>query len=143
MRFYPVNVQPETDEGFEGFYGTFVQDEVLPGVAEGKTVDDVLTMLGEMLLENIEMYVNENIAIPDPLPVEQGQYAVMLPTLVEAKVLLHNARVKRGLNKSELGRLTGISAVEMGRILDPRHGTKIEAIDRIMQVLETPLRLSV
>lgn len=140
MRFYPANL---FDHSGGGYYATFVQDELLTGVTQGETLEETLEMLEDMLLCNVEDYIADNIPFPEPLPVEQGQYAVALPTLVEAKVLLHNERVKRGLNKSELGRLTGISAVEMGRILDPRHGTKIEAIDRIMQALASPLILSV
>lgn len=60
---------------------------------------------------------------------------------LEAKVLLNNERVKQGLTPKALGELAGLSAVEIGRILNPRYGSKIDAIEKVLIALGKPLKL--
>jgi antitoxin HicB len=143
MRYYPAYAIPETDEGYTGFWGKFVQNTDLPANASGKTKEELTTSLEDCLLAIVDIYFDQDRIFPEPLPVVGDQLAVKLPSIVEAKILLNNERLKRKMRKAELARLAGVTPTEMQRILNPRHGTKLDAIEQVLNALGVSFRLFV
>lgn len=143
MRFYPAYAIPETDEGYTGFWGRFVQNADLPATADGATVEALTQSLEECLIGLVEIYFEEDRIFPEPLPIVGEQIAVKLPSIIEAKILLNNERLKRKMKKAELARLAGFTPTEMQRILTPRYGTKLDAIEQALNALGVSFRLFV
>lgn len=145
MRFYPAQVFNKSDQGeqYQGFWAVFIQENDLPAVANGSTKEELIANLEECLLANVESYFEDDRIFPEPLPVVGEQLAVKLPSIIEAKVLLNNERLKRGLKKAELARLAGFTPTEMQRILTPRYGTKLDAIEQALNALGVSFRLFV
>lgn len=132
MQYYPAVLHPHSGGGY---WATFVQEAVLTGATQGEDETEVMAMLDDLLLCNLVDYFNEGKIVPDPIPLSKGQVGVPVSTQLEAKILLHNERVKRGLSKAELGRLAGLTPVEIGRVLNPRYGSKMEVLDKVMNAL--------
>lgn len=145
MRYYPAQVFNKADEGeqYSGFWAVFVQENDLPAVADGETMAALNAALEECLLANVESYFEDDRIFPEPLPVTGEQIAVKLPSIIEAKILLNNERLKRKMKKAELARLAGFTPTEMQRILTPRHGTKLDAIEQALNALGLSFRLFV
>lgn len=139
MRYYPAILHSHSGGGF---WAVFVQEAELTGVTQGEDKAETLAMLEDMLLCNLTDYFDDGKIVPDPLPIEGDQIGVPVSSQLEAKVLLHNERVKLRLSKAELGRLAGLNPVEIGRVLNPRYGSKMEVLDKVLAALGLTLSLA-
>ena len=137
MRFYPAIFEPDHEAG--GFVIHFPQ---FGGWTQGDNPQEAMAAAEDLLLSYIEDYFKLGRQIPEPAPIAEGQQAVMLPTSVVAKVLLHNAMVQENVNKAELARRLGMLPQEVQRLLKPRVYSKIDTIARALGVLNHPLQLS-
>ena len=75
--------------------------------------------------------------LPLDLPslVEEGEAAIGLPLQTAAKASLYLAWRKCGRSKSEVARRMGVQEGEVRRILSPRHGTRLGAIEAAARVM--------
>lgn len=80
--------------------------------------------------------------LPRPTQVQAGEIAVSLPLETGMKAELYRAWKTSGISKAELGRRLNIHETEVRRILDPRHGTRLEAIERAFKALGYRLEVS-
>jgi len=83
----------------------------------------------------IEIYFDEKRVVPAPSRVRRGQLSVTLPALVTAKVLLANEMVSQGVRKAELARRLDVHMPQVDRLIDPRHSSKLEAIEAALSKL--------
>ena len=73
-----------------------------------------------------------------PLVPEAG-----LAPLLAAKTALYLAMREQGVNNTRLAKRMGCDEKEIRRLLDPRHGSKIERIDAALRQLDRRLHLQV
>lgn len=139
MRYYPAVIH---DHEKGGYWATFADEEKLTGVTQGEDLAELDEMLEDLLICNVKDYFDEDKYFPEPTEPKAGERLVAMSSQLEAKVLLNNERVKQGLTKKALGELAGLSAVEIGRILNPRYGSKIDAIEKVLIALGKPLKLA-
>lgn len=144
MRYYPAEILPDSEGGF---YAHFIYDHhdtetELSGVVCGATFEDTQAELEELLIGIVESYFKNDKPFPAPRALKQGQSPVLMPTLVEAKVLLHNERLKRKLSKTDLGKLAGFSPAEMQRLLNPWYKSGIDKLDRLFKALDLTLSIN-
>lgn len=137
MLFYPAVFEADEKGGFVAYFPQF------GGFTQGETIEETKEMCEDLLISYLEDYFDMDQEIPMPDKIQEGQYAISLPTLMVAKVLLHNELVKRNLNKVSLARLLGTSPAEIQRIMNLRHNTKINTLDRAFDVLGKQLKLSI
>ena len=81
-------------------------------------------------------------SLPLPSQIETGEIAITLPLETGTKAELYRAWKSSGISKAELGRRLNIHETEVRRILDPRHGTRLEAIERAFKALGYRLAVS-
>ncbi|MDH3001496.1 transcriptional regulator [Chelonobacter oris] len=136
--FYPA-LFTAAEEG--GFVVTF--PDIPEGITQGNTFDEAMEMAEDVLLSCIEIYFDEDKTFPLARKAADGETAVKLPESVYAKVLLHNAMLEQSVTKAQLARLANIRPPEVGRILEPRHTTKIDTLGRAFAALGKQLQLSV
>lgn len=93
----------------------------------------------ELAADAIEVVVatllERDLDIPTPSAPEPGERLVPVPSHLAAKVAVYQAWRRSGLRKVELARRMGRSETEVRRILDPRHGTKLDQLDEAARAL--------
>lgn len=132
MRFYPATI---TQDEKHSFTGIIQFSENHSAFGSGATEEEAIADLELMLACTAEDCFKDETYYPEPNPPKDGEMLIFMPTVLEAKILLHHERLKRKLTKAELGRMANIRPVDMQRIFDPHHNTKMETLDRLFRVL--------
>ena len=73
--------------------------------------------------------------IPAPSVAEPGDYTVAVPPGMAAKAALAIAFRESGLTRVAFAAALGIDEKALRRMLDPRHGTSLDRIDKALRSL--------
>ncbi len=125
MLGYPVNLihDPETQ-------AVMVEFPDIPFAhSVGDDAADALLNAGDALESALEIYLEENRAVPLPSMAMPGQAMVRLPVLLAAKVLLWNEMQAQGIGKAELALRLGAEFPDVEQLLELRNGSKIEHVE--------------
>jgi antitoxin HicB len=138
MLTYSMTLTPDTN-------GTYLVQ--FPDIPEAATVardeSEALANGLDALEAAIEIYFDDKRVVPAPSKVKPGQLSVTLPALVTAKVLLANEMVSQGVRKAELARRLDVHMPQVDRLIDPRHSSKLEAIEAALSKLGKRLDIRV
>ncbi|NOL51825.1 type II toxin-antitoxin system HicB family antitoxin [Pelistega suis] len=125
MLSYPVNLMLDDN----GTYLVTSQD--IPELtAVGDNEQEALLNAVEALEAAMEIYFDQKRPIPMPSSVTHHQSAVELSALVTAKVLLMNEMLQQNIRKAELARRLEVFLPQVDRLLNLRHSTKLDFIER-------------
>jgi antitoxin HicB len=138
MLSYPVNLELDTNNSY---LVTF--PDIPEAISAGDDEDEALLNALDALESAIEIYFNEKRELPMPSKPKKGQPVVILPALVVSKVLLANEMLRQGVRKAELARRLNVHMPQVDRLLDPRHSSKLEAIEAALLTLGKRLSISV
>jgi antitoxin HicB len=138
MLSYPVNLRPDSN-------GTFLVTfpDIPEAVSVGDEEEEALLNALDALESAIEIYFDEKREVPSPSKPKKGQRVVTLPALVVAKVLLANEMVRQGVRKAELARRLDVHMPQVDRLLNPRHSSKLDAIEAAFNKLGKRLEVSI
>jgi len=70
-----------------------------------------------------------------PAPKAKGQECVLLPALSVAKIELYRAMRADGVGKAALAKRLGVALPHIDRLLDLRHASRLDAIERAFTAL--------
>jgi antitoxin HicB len=138
MLSYPVKLELDTNNTY---LVTF--PDIPEAVSVGDDEDEALLNALDALESAIEIYFDEKREIPLPSKPKKGQPVVTLPALVVSKVLLANEMVRQGIRKSELARRLNVHMPQVDRLLDPRHSSRLDAIEAAFATLGKRLEVSI
>ena len=138
MLSYPVKLELDTNQTY---LVTF--PDIPEAVAVGDDEDEALLNALDALESAIEIYFDEKREVPLPAKPKKGQLAVTLPALVVSKVLLANEMIRQGIKKSELARRLDVHMPQVDRLLDPRHSSKLDAIEAAFSKIGKRLEISI
>jgi antitoxin HicB len=138
MLSYPVKLELDTNNTY---LVTF--PDIPEAVSVGDDKDEALLNALDALESAIEIYFDEKRKIPAPSKPKKGQAVVTLPALVVSKVLLANEMMRQGIRKSELARRLDVHMPQVDRLLDPRHSSKLDAIEAAFNKLGKRLEVSI
>ncbi len=138
MLSYPVKLELDTNNTY---LVTF--PDIPEAVSVGDDEDEALLNALDALESAIEIYFDEKREIPLPSKSKKGQPVVTLPALVVSKVLLANEMVRQGIRKSELARRLNVHMPQVDRLLDPRHSSRLDAIEAAFATLGKRLEVSI
>ena len=93
------------------------------------------------MIAALEGYVKAGRAIPRPVPAQPGDPRATLPSLVTAKLAVHETMRSKGWSRPALADRLGISEVAVRRLLDLRHHSDIRAIDRALTAMNAELAI--
>ncbi len=127
---YPV-VLASAHEG--GFVVSF--PDVPEAITQGDDRADALTNARDALETALELYVDENQDIPAPRAPKRGQALVSPGPLATLKFELYQTMRDQGVRKSELARKLGWHMPQVDRLLDIRHASRLDQIERAARVL--------
>ena len=132
MVWYPVTLSPDDNDtvlvGFPDFpeAQTFGDDE-----------SEALTRAVDALETVIDAYIRDRRAIPaSRSPKGPG---VKLPALVAAKVLIYNEMLHQNIGKSDMGKRLGVHLPQVDRLLDVRHGSRLDQLEAAAHALGSHL----
>ena len=128
---YPATLTPDAQDG--GFVVTFV--DVPEAITQGDKVPEALHQAADCLEEALAGRIRRHDAIPEPSPVQAGQYAVAVPAQTAAKAALYVALRQRQLTQVELAARLQCDEKEVRRLLDPRHASKLSRMAAALALL--------
>jgi antitoxin HicB len=81
--------------------------------------------------------------IPTAKATTRRRLMIYLPTLTKAKLALYGAVLDQDVSKAELARRLGLPRPSVDRLLDLRHGSRMEQLDTALELLGHRLELQV
>lgn len=135
---YPVTIEP-TSTG--GFVATF--RDVPEAMAEGETLEEVKQLALDALITSIDFYRDDFRVFPAPSLPLQGESLIHLPASVVSKLLLLNTMIEQNCRPADLARKMAVRPQDVTRLLQIRHSTKIDTIERAVYALGHELTVSI
>jgi antitoxin HicB len=128
------------DEG--GFVVTFPDFEW--GVTQGDTEEEAQEMAADALSMILAHYVREGKRLPAPHKYRGAKYRVVrLPALIAAKAALYSAFLDSGIRKSELARRLRVPRMNVDRLFDFRHQSRLELIEAALRAIGKELDITI
>lgn len=136
---YPVTLTPDARDG-----GYVVTCRDIPEVVtQGEDIADALGAAEGALEAAIEMRIEDGMEIPVPSAKRRGERLAGLPVSTAMKAALHLSMREQNVSKADLARRLGLDEKEARRMLDPKHGTKVPALERALHALGKRIELVV
>jgi antitoxin HicB len=132
MISYPVWI---TREG-SSFLAQFPDVPIAHTFADSK--DECLRNALDALETAFIALMSDRSGIPEPSRIKRGMDFVTLPALAEAKKML-----AAGMRKAELARRLGWHKPQVDRLLDLRHDSRLDQIERAFAVLGKRVRIAI
>ena len=104
-------------------------------VTSGSTLEEALALAGDAIEVAVVGRMEDDDDLPAPSAVRDGEHAIALPAVLAAKAAVYRAWKASGLKKAELARRLDRNEVEIRRILNPRHGTKLDQLEEAAHAL--------
>jgi antitoxin HicB len=137
MLRYPVKLQRDTN-------GTILVS--FPDVPEahtfGKDREEALARAEDALETALIGYMEDRLPIPKPSPSKRGPF-IVVPALAEAKLALYSAMRAGRISKSELARRLNCHLPQVDRLLDLRHGSRLDQLEAAFRVLGKQLSVQI
>ncbi|MGA3202236.1 MAG: type II toxin-antitoxin system HicB family antitoxin [Bryobacteraceae bacterium] len=137
MISYPVRI---TREG-QAFLAQF------PDVPIAHTFGDTKQECLENALDALETafiaLMSDRSEIPEPSRIKRGMDSVTLPALAEAKISLYREMLAVEMRKAELARQLGWHKPQVDRLLDLRHDSRLDQIERAFAALGKRVRIAI
>lgn len=108
----------------------------------GDDREDALRHAQDALLAMIEQYLERDLDIPKPSG-SNGRTVVALQTLPATKIEIHRAMRRAGISQTELASRLKVDPRQVRRLLDLRHASRFEEIDRALAALGKQIEVTV
>lgn len=128
---YPAILIPDRRAG--GFTVTF--PDLPEAVTQGENRIDALQQAADCLEEAIAGRIRRGDEIPAPSKTKARQAMVPVPPLMAAKAALYLAMREAKMSNVKLAKQLGCDEKDVRRLLDPRHRSRISALERALAVL--------
>jgi antitoxin HicB len=114
----------------------------VPGaITYGDTEEEALQRAPDALLTVIDALIKDHKDIP--VPSEKRGPSIELPSLETAKIELYRTMRAGKIGKSELARRLDWHLPQVDRLLEMRHGSKLEQLDRAFSAMGKRLQVTV
>jgi antitoxin HicB len=130
MRAYFATLTPDPDGGF-----TVMFRDVPEAITEGDSREEAVLRAEDALESALAMYITAREALPRPSEPEPGEVMVPLSALGMAKTALYDAMREQGVSRAELARRLRWHLPQVARLLDLRHGSRMEHVEAALAAL--------
>ena len=135
---YPVILTPDEN-------GTIMAS--FPDVPEALTcgvdVADALRMAEDALLTAFEFYFDDRKPVPKPSKPEPGRQVITLSPMTVAKLAIYHAMLEEDVSQVELAGRLGCDPRQVRRLLDLRHNSRLDQLEKALKALGRRLVLEV
>lgn len=115
----------------------------LPGTHTfADTIEEAESRAQDALVTMLEFLIKDRRPIPAPTAGRRG-VRIAVPALLSAKIALHNEMLAQRVNKAELGRRLRQHLPQIDRLVDVRHGSKLDQLEAAFHALGKQLEISV
>ena len=128
---YPATLTPDREAG--GFIVTF--PDLPEAITQGDDRLDALTQAADCLEEAIAGRIRRGDEIPTASKTKARQPVVFVPPLMAAKAALYLAMREAKVNNVQLAKQLGCDEKDVRRLLDPRHNSRITALQAALAAL--------
>ena len=137
MLRYPVLLEPATN-------GTILVSfiDVPEAHTFGEDREDALAHAMEALESAFMGYMADRQPIPKPSAVKRGPY-IALPALSESKLALYSAMRAGRITKTELAKRLKCHPPQVDRLLDLRHGSRLDQLEASFRALGKQLTIEI
>lgn len=117
----------------------------VPDIPEALTFSDDRDGALAQAVDAIETAIMGYMAAREdiPAPKARGRHYVTLPALSSAKIELYSAMRATGVGKAALARRLNVALPQVDRLLDLRHASRLDAIERAFSALGKTIRIEV
>ena len=138
MRYaYPYDIERQTEGGW-----TVTFPDVPEAITQGDTEEEVAAMAEDALVTALSFYTDDGQPLPRPSAVK-GRPVARVPSLVAAKLALHDAMLDAGVSNVVLGKRLGLDEKAVRRLRDPLYRSHIGSIEAALKMLGRRVELSV
>jgi len=107
-----------------------------PGIHEvitcGFSEEQAAEYAADALETVFSQYMKQRREIPRPQARVKGTRPIALSTLTEAKIRLYEAMRESGIRRADLARRMGFQKSQIDRLLDLRHGSRLDQIEAVL-----------
>lgn len=138
MRYaYPYKATPQPEGGF-----SIAFPDVPEAISQGETDAEVNAMAEDALVTALSFYTDASQPLPVPSPAN-GLPVAYVPSLVAAKLALHDAMVKGRVSNVTLGQRLGVDEKVIRRLRDPLHRSHIANVEAALRTFGQRLLVDV
>jgi antitoxin HicB len=124
----PATIESQSEGGFTAIF------EGLPGATQGETEAEAPREAQNLLVMALSFYTDGGKPLPRPAPAG-GRLVVEVPSLVAAKLALHEAMLERDVGNVELAGRLGLDEKAVRRLRDPLHRSHVGAVEAALRLL--------
>ena len=128
---FPARFSKDPDDG--GIVVTF--PDIPEAVTEGETLEEAMIEARDCLLAALGGYVATNCELPEASKPKRGQRLIQLRPLYAAKLALYQAMKKQKLTRVAFAAKLGVSEGAVRRLLDLDHASRLDHVERALEVL--------
>lgn len=125
---YPARLAPDKKDG--GYVATF--RDIPEAITQGDTIAQAISEAAGALQAAIEARIMDGMDVPSPSRCKRGEQLVAVPVQTALKAALYIEIRSAGISRVELGRRLGLDEKEARRMLDPRHPTKADRLEKAL-----------
>lgn len=134
---YPYVMAPQPEGGF-----SVVFPDVPEAISQGDTEEEARVMAEDALVTALSFYTDGAEPLPRPSQTN-GLPLAYVPSLVAAKLALHDAMVKGKVSNVVLAHRLGVDEKVVRRLRNPLHRSHIENVEAALRVLGQRLSVGV
>ena len=108
----------------------------------GRDREQALARAADALDTALMGYMEHRLTIPKASSFKRGPY-IALPALTEAKLALYSAMRTGRITKTELARRLNCHLPQVDRLLDLRHGSRLDQLEAAFRVLGKQLSVKI
>jgi antitoxin HicB len=135
MARYPVTLTQDDNDTLLVEFPDFPEAHTF-----GEDEEEALARAVDALETIIDAYIRDKRNIPAPSAVTGA--SVTLPSLIDTKVQIYTAMRAQRVGKAELAKRLNVFLPQVDRLLDVRHGSKIDQLEAAAQALGSSLKVT-
>ncbi len=112
-------------------------------LTSGTDTKDALAAAADALGEALAGRIDDGEPIPTPSAAKPGEFGIAIPPGMAAKTALAMAFRESGLTRVAFAASMGVDEKVVHRMLDPRHATSLDRIDRALRSLGQRIAVAV
>ena|ERR1035437_2258578 len=138
MLRYPVRLEPDTNGTVRVEFSDVPEAHTF-----GEDDGEALMQAVDALESAFMLYIEDRRDIPRPSPIKRKGQSVTLPALTESKLLLYSTMRASGVGKAELARRLNCHLPQVDRLLDLRHGSRLDQLEAAFHALGKGLSVQI
>jgi antitoxin HicB len=135
---YPVVLDPAAEGGFVVSF-----PDIPEAITQGEDEAEALARAQDALETALEFYVEEGQALPRPSRPKRGQRVVEPPAIASMKLAVYAAMSEGHVRKTDLARRLGWHLMQVDRLLDLHHASRVEQIEAALGAMNRRLAIRV